>query len=316
LIAENHAAVLALRGRVSAAEMRASRLGETALVVSRERRQVMENVDDAEDAPTRALSYQEMACAESVEGVVLNEGDILLLEANPVEIGSDHWNNDFGIVRSVPKSTPPAMGRKSDTARSFGAVIGAAAAIGIFVASSMNHRLANFTLTCNLIILMTFFLATGTMTLHGMYSAVNSPVLLTMVGAFPLGEAIQSVGLDVWAGKTLIKVFAPLGNFGCFLAIYLVCAVLSNLISNIAVIAMAAPVSVQMAAAQNVPLRAMVICTTLATSAVFTFPIGHQTNLMVVPLGNYGWGDFLKVGTMFQILHCVGCCFLCTVLFH
>jgi len=314
LIAENHAAVLALRGRASAAEMRAARLG--ALVVSRDRQQVKANVDDAEDAPTRVLSYQEMACAESVEGVVLNEGDILLLEANPVEIGSDHWNNDFGIVRSVPKSTPPAMGRKSDTARSFGAVIGAAAAIGIFVASSMNHKLANFTLTCNLIILMMYFLATGTMTLHGMYSAVNSPVLLTMVGAFPLGEAIQSVGLDVWAGKTLITVFAPLGNFGCFLAIYLVCAVLSNLISNIAVIAMAAPVSVQMAAAQNVPLRAMVICTTLSTGAVFTFPIGNENNLMVVPLGKYGWGDFLKTGTMFQIIHCLGCCFLCTVMFH
>jgi len=313
LLDENRAAVLGVRGRLSAADIRASRRGESTFTGTGRCRQ--QAIEKEYDAPTRAVSYVEMAGAASLEGVVLNEGDILLLEADPVEIGSPSWAGDFGIVRAIPKSTPPAMGRKRDTWRSVGAVLGAAFAIGIFVASSMNQRLANFTLTCNLIILMLFFLATGTMTLQGMYSSMNGPILLTMVGAFPLGEAIQAVGLDMWAGETLISLFAPLGAFGSFLAIYFVSASLSNLISNIAVIAMVAPVSVQMAASQGVSLRAMVVCTSLASAAVFTFPIGHQTNLMVVPLGKYGWGDFLKMGGLFQIIHGLACCLLCLVCF-
>lgn len=152
------------------------------------------------------------------------------------------------------------------------------------------------------------------MRVGSVYASLNGPVLLTMVGAFPLGEAIQAVGLDTWAGTFLVSLFSPLGKIGSFIAIYIISAVLSNLISNIAVIAMVVPVSVQIAALQDINLTAMVICTTLATAAVFTFPIGHQTNLMVVPLGKYGWGDFFKFGALFQLVHGIACCLICSAI--
>jgi len=272
-----------------------------------------QRLDDAplEGTVVPAAFQQETTADMSFRGFMLNEGDVLLLEANTDRIGTPPWVRDFGIVRSIPKSTPPKLGRKRDTARSIGAIIGAALAIAIFVVSSQDADVANFTLTNNLIILMLYFLTSGTMRVNNIYESFNGSVLLTMVGAFPLGEAIQQVGLDTWAGQALVNAFAPMGKIGTYVAIYVVCAFLSNLISNIAVIAMVAPVSVQIAQMQGLKLQSMVICTTLATSAVFTFPIGHQTNLMVVPLGKYGWGDFFKLGGSFQLAHGIACCLIC-----
>lgn len=252
---------------------------------------------------------------KSFEGFLLKEGDVLLIEAAPSVVASPPWARDFGIVRSIPKSTPPRLGRKRDMLRSLGAIVGAGMAIGIFVASSMKPELVNFTLTCNLIILVLFLLLTGTLSLTDVFQSMDFSVLLTMVGAFPLGEAIQAVGLHLWAGRALAGLFASFGKFGTFMSVYLVCGILTNLINNIAVLAMFAPVAVQLARMQGVPLRGIVVCTTLASAAVFTIPIGHQTNVMVTPLGKYAWKDFWKLGASFQILHGFLCCVLCMYMF-
>lgn len=256
-------------------------------------------------------SVPETTTALSFDGFRIEEGDVVLLEADPSCVGSLSWAHDFGIIRAIPDSKPPSLGRRRDFARSSGAMTGAALAIALFVVSSQVTQMDRFTLTNNLIMLVFFLLSSKTMTVEQVYNSFNGPVLLTMVGAFPLGEAIQAVGLDVWLGTSLVSMFSPLGKIGPMIAIYVVCAGLSNLISNIAVIAMVAPVSVRIAKLQGINLTSMVICTTLATSAVFTFPIGHQTNLMVVPLGKYGWNDFLKFGGLFQFAHGVACCLIC-----
>ncbi|CAE8596318.1 unnamed protein product [Polarella glacialis] len=266
------------------------------------------------DVPSMKMLVPDTTAVTTFDGFILNDGDVMLLESNPKRVGSPVWVRDFGIVRAIAHSTPPKLGRKRDTVRSIGALTGALLAIGLFAASSQVSALDHFSLTNNLILLVLFLLATKTLTVEDVYESMNGRVLLTMVGAFPLGEAIQAVGLDSWAGTSLVSAFAPLGKIGSYIAIYVVCAGLSNLISNIAVIAMVAPVSIQIAQMQGLSLKSMVICTTLATSAVFTFPIGHQTNLMVLPLGNYGWGDFLTLGGGLQLVHGIACCLICITL--
>lgn len=323
LRSEHHCALLAVRARPSAEEVKLAK--EAACRLSHRTphsRWSQASPGSGAACPVVRVSSTSSPSAtvptttmKSFEGFLLKEGDVLLIEAAPSVVASPPWARDFGIVRSIPKSTPPRLGRKRDMLRSLGAIVGAAMAIGIFIGSSMKPELVNFTLTCNLIILVLFLLLTRTLSLTDVFQSMDFSVLLTMVGAFPLGEAIQAVGLHLWAGKALAGLFASLGKFGTFLSVYLVCGILTNLINNIAVLAMFAPVSVQLAHMQGVSLRGIVVCTTLASAAVFTIPIGHQTNVMVTPLGKYAWKDFWKFGASFQILHGILCCVLCMYMF-
>merc|ERR1711959_615015 len=104
-------------------------------------------------------------------------------------------------------------------------------------------------------------------------------VLMTIVGAFPFGLAVENVGLAAWIAHSLVHSLRQFGEVGIFFAIYIVSAGLSNLISNIAVIVMMAPICVGITQQENgISLEALVVLVTLAASAVFTCPIGHQTN--------------------------------------
>jgi di/tricarboxylate transporter len=251
----------------------------------------------------------------SFEGYVLRDGDVLLVEADRSCCGSASWVCDFGIVRAVPKSSPPRIGRQRDMLRTVGAVLGSATAISLFVASSEVDWLQNLTLTNNLLVLVGLFLVTQTMHASDVYESMDVSVLLTMVGAFPVGVAMENVGLDQWIANGLVSFMSPYGKFGTFFAIYVVTAGLSNLISNVAVIVMMAPICTSIAQLQHIPTRGIVVLTTLAASAVFTCPIGHQTNMMVTPLGRYKWGDFFRFGFLFQLMHMVLCVVLCAALY-
>lgn len=250
---------------------------------------------------------------KSFDGFNLCEGDILLAEADAREVNSEAWARDFGLVRKVPNSTPPppkitSPGKKACTSAVLG---GIAATILLFVGSNFTDALASFTLTNNLVVFLVLLIIAGHLPVEEGLRTMDVGVLLTIVGAFPLGDGLAAVGLDTWTASALVAAAAPLGQYAIMVAMYLVCCGLSNLISNIAVIAIVSPIAMSIAELQQISPRSMVLVSVLASSAVFSCPIGHQTNLMVVPLGNYSWGDFFKFGASYQLIHLLICCWIC-----
>jgi len=183
--------------------------------------------------------------------------------------------------------------------------------VGDIATKPYDATFKNLTLTNNLLILIALLLVIRSLTLDEVYQSMDIGVLMTIVGAFPFGLAIQNVGLAEWTAKSLVNSLASSGDAGIFVAIYIVSAGLSNLISNIAVIVMMVPVCANIGHLQNIPLHTMSVLVTLASSAAFTCPIGHQTNLMVWPIGKYTWGSFFRFGFPWQVLHMIICVALC-----
>lgn len=247
------------------------------------------------------------------DGYKICDADVLLVETNVAEVHGFAWRRDFGLIRQVPNSSPPRLGRIQDTLRSMFAVAGAACAIGAYVAVGVLDQ-KDASLTINLVVLVGLFLLTKTLTIEQVYESMDVSVLLTIVGAFPFGAAFEQVGLDTWIANGLVKFLTPYGKIGCYFAIYAVSAGLSNLISNIAVIVMLGPICSKIAIHGNYPMRAVVVLVTISASAVYTCPIGHQTNLMVRPVGKYAWGDFFRFGFLLQLLHAIVCVLLCALL--
>lgn len=252
---------------------------------------------------------------DTFDGFMLCQGDVLLIEAGQCQAGCRAWARDFGIVRSIPHSAPPRSHRFNDHLRAFGALLGSIIAIVLFVVGQSTTALKPFTLTNNLLLLVGILLVGQNLTLSDVYESLDGAILLTLVGSIPLGQSIQNVGLDAWTAEGIVTTLKPTGRIGLYFAIYVVAAGLSQIVSNVALINLMAPVIAQISALDSdLPMKTMVPLVTIAVNAVFITPIGYQTNQMVVGCGKYSWNDFYRFGIPFQLLHMVLTVFICMAL--
>ncbi|MDW8478860.1 MAG: anion permease [Xanthomonadales bacterium] len=77
---------------------------------------------------------------------------------------------------------------------------------------------------------------------------------------------------------------------------------LTQVMSNAACVVLVAPIAIAMAASLGVDPHAFVMGVAIAASTAFLTPIGHQANLLVYGVGNYQFGDFLRVGGPLTLL--------------
>ena len=86
--------------------------------------------------------------------------------------------------------------------------------------------------------------------------------------------------------------------------IYLLAAVLTELVSNNAVAALLTPVAIGVAGAlgPDIDPRPFVIAVMFGASASFSTPIGYQTNTYVYGAGGYRFSDFARVGIPLAVL--------------
>ncbi len=126
-------------------------------------------------------------------------------------------------------------------------------------------------------------------------AALNLQVLLTIVGALGLGEALKESGAarDI---ATLIVFGLGDNPTVLLIAIYILALLFTELITNNAVATILLPLAISVAAQAQLNPRPFVMAIALAASLSFLTPIGYQTNLMVMGPGGYRPRDFLRVG--------------------
>jgi di/tricarboxylate transporter len=77
---------------------------------------------------------------------------------------------------------------------------------------------------------------------------------------------------------------------------------LTQLMSNAACVVLVAPIGIQLAHSMAIDPHAFVMGIAIAASTAFITPIGHQANLLVYGVGNYRFGDFVRVGGPLTVL--------------
>ena len=133
------------------------------------------------------------------------------------------------------------------------------------------------------------------------FSSVGWNIIFLIYGMLALGLAMQETGastLNADNAVSAVNTFvSPEWQPYVMLAVmYLMCSILTEILSNNATAALLAPVGIGIAASMGVDPRAFLIVTAVASSASFATPIGYQTNTFVYGVGGYRFSDFIRFG--------------------
>ena len=240
------------------------------------------------DATVLALRRGQELFRQRMDDVRLRVGDTLLIQGPPDSIERLNANRDFIVAQEIDR--PDYRSAKIPVAIGIvGAVVGAAA-VGILpiVVAALTGAL--------------LMVLTGCLKPTEIYDAVQWDVIFLLAGVIPLGIALENTGgADLIAGLVVgsATLLPPLGVLALM---YLVTALLTNIISNNASVVLMIPVAVEAARQLGVDTFSFILAVTFAASTAFMTPVGYQTNLFVYGPGGYRFSDYLKVGTPLQLI--------------
>lgn len=134
------------------------------------------------------------------------------------------------------------------------------------------------------------------------YEAIDWRVIMLLAGVIPLGIAMQKSGLAQFMADHLLAVVGAYGPLAVLAAVYLLTAVLTEMMSNNATAVLITPIAFSTAQAMHLSPTPFLIAVLFAASTSFATPIGYQTNTMVYNAGGYRFTDFVKIGVPLNLL--------------
>eukprot|EP00931_Biecheleriopsis_adriatica_P018819 TRINITY_DN13031_c0_g1_i2.p1 TRINITY_DN13031_c0_g1~~TRINITY_DN13031_c0_g1_i2.p1 ORF type:complete len:854 (+),score=186.74 TRINITY_DN13031_c0_g1_i2:101-2662(+) len=144
---------------------------------------------------------------------------------------------------------------------------------------------------------------TGCTSVDRAKKAVPLKVVLTIVGAFGLGNAIGQHGVANVLGSCLVSIFAPLGQLGLLFAVAVAVAALGVIFHGTAVVALMFPMCVHIAQSSGIPVHQMIAVLCLSVACQMLSPVSYNTNLMAyAACPEYEFTDFPKLGGPLVIL--------------
>jgi di/tricarboxylate transporter len=223
--------------------------------------------------------------------IVLEAGDTLLLQAHGDFVARHRNDRDFLLVAQVEGTRPVRHHR---------AGVAVAILIGIVLAAALEN-------ITSISIFHASLVGAALMGLSGCLSAqqarrsIDLSILLSIVAALTIGQAMERSGLASLAGAflTALNRFGPMAVLA---GLYLVTLIITELVTNNAAVALAFPIAKAAAVDMGVDFLPFVVVVCIAGSAGFATPMGYQTHLMVYGPGGYRFSDFIRFGIPLDII--------------
>ncbi|WP_089815511.1 SLC13 family permease [Halomicrobium zhouii] len=226
-----------------------------------------------------------------MDEAVLRVGDTLLVQGTADSI--DRLNNNPNFIVAQEVERPDFRQSKIPVAVGIVAlVVGLAAVTPIpIVVSALAGALA--------------MVLTGTLRATELYDSIQWDVIFLLAGVIPLGLALRETGGAGLIADMLVLAAPALPALVVLGLVYVVTALLTNVISNNASVVLMIPVAAEAAVQLGANAFAFILAVTFAASTAFMTPVGYQTNLFVYGPGGYRFMDYVKVGAPLQAVFAV-----------
>jgi di/tricarboxylate transporter len=142
---------------------------------------------------------------------------------------------------------------------------------------------------------------TGVLTVEQSYKAISWTTVILVGAMMPLSTAMQETGAAQLMAEMLVAGVGDHGPLALLAGLFVLTAVMGQLISNTATALIVIPISVAAAKGLGVSPEPVLISVTIAAAASFLTPIATPTNLMVMGPGGYKFSDYWKLGLPLMI---------------
>ncbi len=132
--------------------------------------------------------------------------------------------------------------------------------------------------------------------------AIDRRIVLLIAASIAMAHALDKTGGAAFIADGLVGALSEQSPAVILSALFLVVAVLTNLLSNNATALLFTPIAINIALSLGVSPVPFVHAVIFAANCSFASPMGYQTNLLVMGPGNYRFVDFFKTGGPLVIL--------------
>ncbi len=212
----------------------------------------------------------------------LEAGDVLLILGDLADIRSLRADRDILLLERSMEGLPDAHNARLSTLI-FGLVI-AAASTGILPIAVAAIAGAGA------------MVAFGCLNIRQAARTVDRRIFLLIGASLAMGAALQQTGGAGLIGETIATGAAPFGPVVLISAFFILCATITNVLSNNATAVLFTPIAVSAANSAGIDPHILVLTVIYGANCSFATPIAYQTNLLVMTPGHYKFADYMKVG--------------------
>ncbi len=219
--------------------------------------------------------------------VVLQAGDVLLLQAPLDAIRGMQANNDLVLLDELEKDLPTTDRKLT------GMVI-----VALMILLPMLKLLP---LMAAVLLAMVAMVATGCLRPGEVQRSIRWDVILLLGSLSCFSVAMQKTGLAEALAEDLLKALQGWPTYAVLLVVVVLGQAFTEALSNGTTVVLLLPIAVELAKGLGLPPMAFIFAITFAASQSFLTPIGYQTNLMVFGPGRYRFLDMARFGAPLSI---------------
>ena len=134
------------------------------------------------------------------------------------------------------------------------------------------------------------------LTIEQAYRGISWTTVVLVAGMIPLSTAMTDTGAAAKLADVLVDIVGGSGPYALLFGLFLLTAVLGQLISNMATALIVLPIALETAKDLDVSARPVLMCVTVAAAAALMTPVATPANLMVMEPGGYRFSDYWKLG--------------------
>jgi di/tricarboxylate transporter len=137
---------------------------------------------------------------------------------------------------------------------------------------------------------------TGCISLERAYQSIDLRLIVLIGGMLPLAAALERTGAAALIAELMLGVSQQVGVLGSLVLVYMITALITQVIANSVVAALMMPIAINLAVAQGVVPEPFAIAMAFAVMAAFVTPFTDGDNLLVREPGQYTMRDFVVNG--------------------